>query len=48
MDKKPLRCRLHLHTWKTERNEEGQRYERCLGCGTTRDKLSLNDFGAAG
>ncbi|HEY9334775.1 MAG TPA: hypothetical protein VIQ79_10150 [Kribbella sp.] len=43
---KPLRCRLHLHKWKNERNEQGQRYQRCLGCGTTRDKLTLNDFGA--
>jgi hypothetical protein len=45
---KPLRCRLRLHRWKAERNEEGQRYERCLECGTTRDRLTLNDFGAPG
>ena len=27
------------------RNEEGQRYQLCLRCGVSRDKLSLNDFG---
>ncbi|MEV0282615.1 MULTISPECIES: hypothetical protein [unclassified Kribbella] len=43
--KKPLRCVLRVHTWRTRRNEEGQRYQLCLGCGITRDKLTLNDFG---
>jgi hypothetical protein len=43
--KKPLVCLLGLHKWRTERNEEGQRYQLCLKCGTSRDKLALNDFG---
>jgi hypothetical protein len=39
--KKPLRCLLHLHIWRDQRNEEGERYQLCLGCGITRDKLTI-------
>ncbi|TDO54729.1 hypothetical protein EV643_101519 [Kribbella sp. VKM Ac-2527] len=46
--KKPLQCLLGLHSWKNMRNEEGQRYQLCLPCGVSRDKLSLNDFGGGG
>jgi hypothetical protein len=42
--KKPLQCLLGLHRWRTEHNEEGQRYELCLRCGTTRDKIVLGDY----
>jgi hypothetical protein len=30
------------------RNEEGQRYQLCLRCGVSRDKLTLNDHGGGG
>jgi hypothetical protein len=34
----PLLCRLHLfHRWRTLANRDGVRYQRCLGCGITRD-----------
>ena len=34
----PLACRAHLfHRWRTHRTPEGMRYQRCLGCGATRD-----------
>lgn len=34
----PLACRLHLyHRWRTQRTSEGIRFQRCLGCGATRD-----------
>lgn len=34
----PLTCRLHLyHRWRTRRTPEGIRFQRCLGCGATRD-----------
>ena len=33
----PWLCRLHLyHRWSSYRSEEG-RYQRCTGCGLTRD-----------
>jgi hypothetical protein len=33
----PLPCRLHVfHRWRTYRVEEA-RYQRCIGCGRTRD-----------
>lgn len=46
--KKSLKCLLGLHKWKTERNEEGGRYQLCLNCGTTRDKLTLTDYSPGG
>lgn len=34
----PLLCRAHLfHRWRTFANRDGGRYQRCLGCGMTRD-----------
>jgi RimJ/RimL family protein N-acetyltransferase len=42
--KKPLRCRLGVHTGRTDRNDEGQRYLTCERCGTNRHKITLNDF----
>jgi len=34
----PLACRLHLyHRWRTQRTPDGARFQRCLGCGTSRD-----------
>ena len=42
--KKPLQCRLLFHKWETKRNEEGERYQLCLRCGITRDKLSINNW----
>jgi hypothetical protein len=35
---RPLRCRLNLfHRWRTMRTPTGDRYQRCLDCGRTRD-----------
>jgi hypothetical protein len=35
---RPLRCRLNLfHRWRTLRTPVGDRYQRCLDCGKTRD-----------
>lgn len=34
----PLLCRLHVwHRWRTFRNSDEVRYQRCIGCGMTRD-----------
>ena len=34
----PLTCRLHLfHRWRTQRTPDGMRFQRCLGCGASRD-----------
>jgi hypothetical protein len=36
--RRPLRCRLNLfHRWRTLRTPMGERYQRCLDCGKTRD-----------
>ena len=36
--RRPLRCRLNLfHRWRTLRTPVGERYQRCLDCGKTRD-----------
>ncbi len=35
---RPLRCRLNLfHRWRSMRTPSGDRYQRCLDCGRTRD-----------
>jgi hypothetical protein len=35
---RPWRCRLNLfHRWRTTRTPTGDRYQRCLDCGRTRD-----------
>jgi hypothetical protein len=35
---RPLRCRLNLlHRWRGMRTPGGDRYQRCLDCGRTRD-----------
>jgi hypothetical protein len=35
---RPLRCRLNLfHRWRSMRTPTGDRYQRCLDCGKTRD-----------
>ena len=35
---RPLRCRLSLfHRWRSMRTPTGDRYQRCLDCGTPRD-----------
>ena len=34
----PLLCRFHVfHRWRTFRNRDDVRYQRCIGCGLTRD-----------
>ena len=36
--RRPLRCRLNLfHRWRTLRAPGGERYQRCLDCGRSRD-----------
>jgi hypothetical protein len=46
MAKKPLKCRLFLHDWRQQHNDQGQRYEVCDRCGAYRDRGSDN-VGAA-
>lgn len=37
-DQWPVLCRLHLfHRWRTYVNRDEVRYQRCIGCGMTRD-----------
>jgi hypothetical protein len=39
---RPLRCRLNLfHRWRSMRTPTGDRYQRCLDCGKTRDIPSV-------
>ncbi|WP_169064305.1 hypothetical protein [Geodermatophilus dictyosporus] len=33
-----LRCRLGLHAWRPQRNEQGQGYLRCARCGKDDDR----------
>ena len=36
--RRPLRCRLNLfHRWRTLHARGGERYQRCLDCGRSRD-----------
>ncbi len=43
--KRPMLCRLGIHSWRTDRNDDGERYLTCVRCQTERDKITLVDHG---
>jgi hypothetical protein len=39
----PRRCLLHLHSWRIQHDDEGQRFQTCDRCGARRDTTTLTD-----
>jgi hypothetical protein len=46
MPAKPLKCRLHLHTWKVKHNEEdGSPDQECVHCSDQREVTTVHRAG---